>query len=322
MSQNDLLVKTPEDAARAENARRMLIAYLAGDQPDIEINEAVNTLCKLAPDILLDLRQRLVGEYEQAEAVCWEMSEYLDEYLSLGAEAATRMPLVHSHLASCSNCQDQLETLRAVVNEQRESWLAFSQSLILPRRPEIPVDEQHESRPAFSQSLGALVLTRRSGWQWRGTDRSRWRPVTEQDVRDERAVGAWRLAVVPAYAHSFKLHEDVKPPQSLSLELPENAALIRLHVVHDHVAHQDVWQVIVELDPGSAVESLIVGLGDDRAVTRGSFTLRADRKLTLQVEPPTQDVYWLHFSWTSDAVPNPAWREHKVELPLRFDPQQ
>jgi len=302
MSQNDLLAKTPEDAAWAENARRTLIAYLAGDQPDVEINEAVNTLRRLAPDILLDLSQRLLGEYEQVEAICWEMSERLDEYLSLGDEAAARMPLLHSHLASCPNCQDQLETLRAVVDEQRESWLAFSQSLGRPKQ--------------------TLVLTRRAGWQWRGAERSLWRALTKQDVTDERVIGAWRLAPAPERAFSFKLHEDIKPPLSLSLSLPEDAALVRLHVIPGHVVavHKEVWQLVIELDPDSRLKSLIVGVGDKQAMTKGNATLRADREWTFQIEPPGQDAYWIHFSWTSDASSGATWREYKSELLLSFDP--
>jgi hypothetical protein len=302
MSQNDLLAKTPEDAARAENARRTLIAYLAGDQPGIEINEAVNTLCKLAPDILLDLRQRLVGEHERAEAVCWEMSEHLDEYLSLGAEAATRLPLVHIHLASCPNCRDQSETLRAVVSEQHESWLAFSQSLSKPKQ--------------------VLVLTGRSGWQWRGASRSLWRALTEQDVKDEHAVGAWRLAWAPERAFGFKLHEDIKPPLSLSLSLPEDAALIRLHVIHEYVVtmHRDMWRMAVELDPGSRLKSLIVGVGNEQAITKESITLEVGSERTFQIEPSEQDFYWLHFAWPSDAAPGSEWLEYKAQLRLRFDP--
>lgn len=303
MSQNDLLTKTPEDAAWAENARRTLIAYLAGDQLGIEINEAVNTLCKLAPDILPDLRRRLVGEHEQVEAVCWDVSECLEEYLNFGNEAApARMPLVQSHLASCSNCRDQLETLRAVVNEQRESWLAFAQSLGRPKQ--------------------ALVLTRRAGWQWRGAARPLRRALTEQDVASGRAIGAWRLVPTPARAHSFKLHGDNKPPCSLSLSLPEDAALVLLHVVPDRLAtvHKEIWQLIVELDPGSRLNSLIVGIGNEQAITKGSVALDADRERKFQIEPPEQDAYWLHFAWPSGAATGAEWPKYKIELPLRFDP--
>jgi len=308
MNRNGLPSKRNEDADRAENARRTLITHLAGDpldvgpdvEPGVTVDEAINTLCELAPDILLDLRQRLIGEYEQAEAVCWEMSEFLDEYLSEAAPART--PPADSHLASCRNCQDQLETLRAVVNEQREGWMAFSQSLGSPKQ--------------------ALVLTSRAGWQLRGAARSRWRALTEQDVASGRAIGAWRLAPTPARAQSFKLHGDNKPPCSLSLLLPEDAALILLHVVPDRLAavHKEIWQLIVELDPGSRLNSLIVGIGNEQAITKGSVALDADRERTFQIEPPKQDTYWLHFAWPPYAAAGAEWPKYKVELPLRFDP--
>lgn len=77
------------------------------------------------PDTGLDsdtLQQlmRLVDETREGEYNCAETFDLLDEYVELvvsDEEAAALMPLVQRHLEQCPGCQEQYETLLAILQD-------------------------------------------------------------------------------------------------------------------------------------------------------------------------------------------------------------
>jgi hypothetical protein len=62
--------------------------------------------------------ERLVGPVDP-ELGCDECFEVLDSYVELelaGAPAAAQMPLMHAHLAGCSACRDDHDSLLALLS--------------------------------------------------------------------------------------------------------------------------------------------------------------------------------------------------------------
>jgi hypothetical protein len=292
--------------AQVAAAKRALVEYLTGESSDADIASPVRLLLEKSPETLPLLYERLHGDDDlavaAAEAACWEVREALDEYLDAGDAAAELMPEVAGHLSLCGLCQEQFESARAATREQGDEWLAFAASLC-----GAPGD--------------ALVLTRSAGWVWSKVGQGLVRLLGLEDVDLGYAVGGLRLIPVPAFARSFGLPDDIKPPRSFLRDLPDEVGRLLIHVIpkYNVTVHKESWQLVFELDPGPILKSLEVGLGNKQKATEGIFALSPERpRAEINIEPPSGPVYWLHLAWKTAGAAD--WREANLHLPFYYDP--
>jgi hypothetical protein len=329
-------MRSDEKADGAKNARDALIRFLTGDEAELPAG-AMSRLLEQFPAELKSVSRSLLGdgEAQTLRPECAAVRDLLNRYVSRAASAAAEMPEVARHLASCEHCRLELAQLAAIVEEQRDEWLALSRSL-----------EEKDEQPFI-----ALVGT---AWHWAArTGRQIREALSRAEIDGRLMVSGWRLEPLPAVTRwgatdrplasnetivpsaserlpvtfrtgdSHPRQADRQPmapepvqPIALRLDLPEVAAvLVVVEPTHSASEHHDYWQITVRMEPtaGSPVDLLQVRVQKTGAPTLTSRAVTSSREAQFRVEPTSDVPYSLCAAWRS---PGGEWHEEAFEIPV------
>lgn len=214
---------------------------------------------------------------------CPDVIDCLEYYLSLGAAAQERMPGIYHHLNVCDRCSSSLAALKASTLSEPKSTLLLAEQ----------------------------------GWKWFTKNSDDSVKLSEIDVAQHHQIGAWSLRPSRSPATTFSSESHAIHPLSLSIDLPDNAAEVLLHVTsaYQSTEHRLMWQLLIEILDPAKTPILYVGLGDAISQTIGYRALRLDRAVDFQIAPPVHTFYCLYFEWKSVAG---QWQTKIEKLPLLY----
>jgi len=224
---------------------------------------------------------------------CRDVSASLPEYLILGDEAHSEMPEIHIHLQSCRRCYADLTMLKEA--GEHSAWENFAREITKPPPP------------------SSLILVK-NVWKWLTNNLQIEAELSENDIN--RNVGDWLFQSFGEVATTgVHFPDDVKPPLSLSTELPNNLAKIHLKVIPEYRAseHKEIWNLHLELDETSQLSRILAG-AEHKNDMIAKKSLRKDRPVEFQLTPPMHNNYSLIFEWKSS---DGKWQKHRTEIPLQ-----
>lgn len=157
-----------------------------------------------------------------------------------------------------------------------------------------------------------LVLTKR-GWQWVNDQLERLTDLRSEDLAEGLPLGMARLCPAPPAEYTL-----AEGPSALGLkiELPGGIARvsIRLTPGSSGTPTDDEWQLKCDLEEGSKLDHLAVGVGTrDTPPTRIS-NVRSGRPAVFDLAPAIGKIYRMVFIWTSA---DGSRQEHQLDLPLQ-----
>jgi hypothetical protein len=166
------------------------------------------------------------------------------------------------------------------------------------------------SKPTPDSSL----ILAKNVWKWLKDNLQIEAELSENDIN--RNAGDWLLkSFWEVAATRIHFSDDIKPPLSLSIDLPNNLAKIHLKVILEYRAseHKEIWNLHLDLDTISQLSRIFVG-AEYKNYMIAKKTLRKDRAAEFQLMPQIHNNYSLIFEWKSS---NNKWQIHKTEIPLR-----
>lgn len=302
--------------AKIEEARRRVIRYLSGRKEDRKtVDEAIRLLVQEDAQALESLRQVLAGaaaatgdsDSDASEASAW-VGKMIGSLAELGEPADE--PGLEPLPADSRGAAAWVDAFRDVA-DQRDDWLALS-SRIAHR---------------LGERSDQLVLAE-NVWHWATDQLELLEQVTSQTIKTGKHVLEWIVespSVLASIAQpeqglalggAFHWGQGREPILALSLELPSKRARVLLAIVPDYRAAEEQleWLFRFELDPGSWLKTLQVGVESSSRLGAGTRTVRAGRPADFRFAPPAKGSYYAFFEWKEE---DGSRQTYRAEIPAR-----